>query len=54
MSQVWISAASTIGLITPHLHKITGFDSEEHRNNASLNNALILGFVTLVFLAMAF
>ena len=26
---------------TPHLHKITGLDEEEHRNNASLNNVLL-------------
>ncbi|MGN1234106.1 MAG: ZIP family metal transporter, partial [Candidatus Cryptobacteroides sp.] len=26
-----------LDLFTPHLHKITGLDQEEHRNNASLN-----------------
>lgn len=28
-------------LATPHLHKITGLDEEEHRNNASLNHVLL-------------
>lgn len=27
--------------VTPHLHKITGLDVEEHRNNASLNKVLL-------------
>lgn len=27
--------------VTPHLHKITGLDEEEHRNNASLNHILL-------------
>ena len=26
---------------TPHLHKITGLDEEEHKNNASLNHVLL-------------
>jgi len=26
---------------TPHLHKITGLDREEHKNNASLNHVLL-------------
>ena len=30
-----------LDLFTPHLHKITGLDSEEHRNNASLNHILL-------------
>lgn len=30
-----------LDLVTPHLHKITGLDSEEHRNNASLNHILL-------------
>lgn len=30
-----------LDLITPHLHKITGLDEEEHRNNASLNHVLL-------------
>ena len=28
-------------LVTAHLHKITGMDAEEHRNNASLNHVLL-------------
>lgn len=28
-------------ILTPHLHKITGLDAEEHRNNASLNHVLL-------------
>lgn len=27
--------------ITPHLHAITGFDAEEHKNNAKLNKTLL-------------
>ncbi|MDD5950386.1 MAG: ZIP family metal transporter [Bacteroidales bacterium] len=30
-----------LDLFTPHLHKLTGLDSEEHRNNASLNHILL-------------
>lgn len=30
-----------LDLLTPHLHHITGLDSEEHRNNASLNRILL-------------
>lgn len=30
-----------LDLITPHLHKITGLDVEEHKNNASLNHILL-------------
>ena len=30
-----------LDLVTPHLHKITGLDVEEHRNNASLNKVLL-------------
>lgn len=30
-----------LDLITPHLHKITGLDEEEHINNASLNHVLL-------------
>jgi len=30
-----------LDLFTPHLHKITGLDEEEHRNNASLNHILL-------------
>lgn len=30
-----------LDLITPHLHKITGLDEEEHINNASLNHILL-------------
>lgn len=30
-----------LDLITPHLHKITGLDTEEHRNNASINHVLL-------------
>lgn len=32
---------NVLDLITPHLHKITGLDEEEHRNNASLNHVLL-------------
>lgn len=30
-----------LDFITPHLHKITGLDAEEHKNNASLNHVLL-------------
>lgn len=30
-----------LDLVTPHLHKITGLDAEEHRNNASLNHVML-------------
>ena len=30
-----------LDFVTPHLHKITGLDSEEHKNNASLNHVLL-------------
>lgn len=30
-----------LDLFTPHLHKITGLDEEEHKNNASLNHILL-------------
>lgn len=30
-----------LDLFTPHLHKITGLDAEEHRNNASINHILL-------------
>jgi len=30
-----------LDIVTPHLHKITGLDGEEHRNNASLNHVLL-------------
>ncbi|MGN1215070.1 MAG: ZIP family metal transporter [Candidatus Cryptobacteroides sp.] len=32
---------NVLDLLTPHLHKITGLDPEEHKNNASLNNILL-------------
>lgn len=32
---------NVLDLVTPHLHRITGLDSEEHKNNASLNNILL-------------
>ena len=32
---------NVLDLFTPHLHKLTGLDSEEHRNNASLNRILL-------------
>lgn len=32
---------NVLDLITPHLHKLTGLDEEEHRNNASLNHVLL-------------
>lgn len=32
---------NVLDLITPHLHKITGLDSEEHKNNASINHVLL-------------
>lgn len=46
----WLTAAGVIcgmlflnllDLFTPHLHKITGLDAEEHRNNASINHILL-------------
>lgn len=30
-----------LDFVTPHLHKITGLEAEEHRNNASLNHVLL-------------
>ena len=30
-----------IDLVTPHMHTITGLDTEEHRNNASLNRIML-------------
>jgi len=30
-----------LDFVTPHLHKLTGLDGEEHRNNASLNHVLL-------------
>lgn len=30
-----------LDLLTPHLHKLTGLEEEEHRNNASLNHVLL-------------
>lgn len=30
-----------LDILTPHLHKITGLDDEEHRNNASINKVLL-------------
>jgi len=30
-----------LDLVTPHMHRITGLDAEEHRNNASLNRILL-------------
>ena len=30
-----------LDLVTPHLHKITGLEEEEHKNNASLNHVLL-------------
>ena len=41
-----------LDLITPHLHKITGLDEEEHINNASLNHVLL--FVMYVYLFVEF
>ena len=32
---------NVLDLLTPHLHKLTGLDEEEHRNNASLNRVLL-------------
>lgn len=32
---------NVLDLLTPHLHKITGLDTEEHRHNASLNHILL-------------
>lgn len=46
----WLVISGVIGgmlflnlldLFTPHLHKITGLDAEEHRNNASINHILL-------------
>lgn len=46
----WLTAAGVIcgmlflnllDLFTPHLHKITGLDAEEHRNNSSINHILL-------------
>lgn len=30
-----------LDLLTPHLHKITGLDAEQHKSNASLNHVLL-------------
>lgn len=32
---------NVLDLVTPHLHKLTGLDAEEHRNNASINHVLL-------------
>lgn len=32
---------NVLDLVTPHLHKLTGLEEEEHRNNASLNHILL-------------
>lgn len=32
---------SLLDFVTPHLHKITGIEPEEHKNNASLNHILL-------------
>lgn len=32
---------NVIDLVTPHMHTITGLDTEEHRNNASLNRIML-------------
>ena len=32
---------NVLDLLTPHLHRLTGLDEEEHRNNASLNRVLL-------------
>lgn len=32
---------NVLDLITPHLHKITGLDVEQHRNNSHLNHVLL-------------
>ncbi len=32
---------NVLDLVTPHLHKITGMDAEEHKNNASLNHVML-------------
>lgn len=46
----WLVAAGIIAgalflnlldFVTPHMHKITGLDQEEHRNNASINHILL-------------
>jgi len=50
LSQWWLVLAGVVvgmlflnvlDLVTPHLHKITGLDQEQHRNNASLNHILL-------------
>jgi len=32
---------NVLDLVTPHLHKITGLDPEEHKHNSSLNHILL-------------
>ncbi len=32
---------NVLDLITPHLHKITGLDAEQHKNNSHLNHVLL-------------
>ncbi len=32
---------NVLDVITPHLHKITGLDAEEHQNNSSINKVLL-------------
>lgn len=48
--QLWLVVAgvmagafflNVLDLVTPHLHHITGLDTEEHRHNASLNRILL-------------
>ncbi len=38
---IGVAFLNVLDLVTPHLHKITGKDAEEHRNNASLNHVLL-------------
>ena len=39
---------NVLQLVTPHLHKLTGLEEEEHRNNASLTHILL--FVSAIAL----
>ena len=36
---------NVIDIFTPHLHTITGLDSEEHHNNASINKVMLFSSV---------
>lgn len=36
-----VAFLNLLDLVTPHLHRITGLDAEQHRNNASINHVML-------------